>query len=62
MNIGETIKKIRDVKTMPELDELRGLTVDAMTSGGKEAFDRVQGEFRKSKNRLTRVPLKDRTW
>ena len=62
MNIDETISKIRAVSTMPELDELRPLTVDAMMSGGKEVFERVQGEFRKAKNRLKRIPLKDRTW
>jgi len=62
MNIDSAIQKIRSVKTMPELDELRGLTVEAMTSGGKEVFDKVQKEFRKSKNRLKRIPLKDRTW
>lgn len=62
MNIEETIAKIRGAATMPELDELRPLTVEAMMSGGKEVFDQVQGEFRKAKNRLKRVPLKDRTW
>lgn len=62
MNIEETIAKIRGVTTMPELDELRPLTLEAMMSGGKEVFDKVQGEFRKAKNRLKRVPLKDRTW
>ena len=47
---------------MPELDDLRGKTFEAMQSGGKEAFDLVQGEFRKAKNRLKRIPLSERDW
>lgn len=62
MNIEETIQKIRGVKTMPELDKLRGDTVEVMMSGGKEVFERVQDEFRKAKNRLKRIPLSQRTW
>lgn len=61
-NIDETINKIQNVKTMPELDELRKLTVDAMMSDGKDVFEKIQKEFIKSKNRLKRIPLKDRMW
>jgi len=62
MNIETMTTKIRNTKTMPELDALRTETAEAMTTGGKAAFDRVQREFRKAKNRLKRVPLRDRTW
>jgi len=62
MDIQNTIQKLRAVKTMPDLDLLRTETVQAMESGGQAEFDRVQGEFRKAKNRLKRIPLKDRTW
>ena len=62
MDIAVTINELRNVKTMPELDDLRGKTFEAMQSGGKEAFDLVQGEFRKAKNRLKRIPLSERYW
>ena len=63
MNETETtIQKIRNVQTIPELDELRGATVNVMMSGGREVFERVQKEFRKAKNRLQRIPLVKRTW
>lgn len=62
MNIEKTIQEIKDVKSMPELDALRTLTVEVMMSGGKEVFERVQKEFIRSKNKLKRIPLKDRTW
>lgn len=62
MRIDETIAAIRATKTMPQLDALRGETVEAMMSGGQEVFERVQGEFRKAKNRLKRIPLAQRTW
>ena len=56
------IVKLRATTTMPELDDLRTETVEAMQSGGKATFERVQNEFRKAKNSLKRIPLKDRTW
>lgn len=61
--MSEIIQKLRAVKTMPELDELRLETVKAMQSDGtRESFEQIQDEFRKAKNRLRRIPLKDRTW
>ena len=62
MDIAVTISKINQVKTMPELDALRGETVEAMQSGGKEAFELVQNAFRKKKNKLNRIPLSQRDW
>ena len=62
MTVDQTIDKIKTVTTMPELDALREQVAEVMMSGGKETFDRVQGAFRKSKNRLKRIPLCDRTW
>lgn len=63
MGNSELIEKLRNVKTMPELDALRLETVKAMQEDGtQETFERIQKEFRKAKNRLRRIPLKDRTW
>jgi hypothetical protein len=60
MNI---LEKLKGVKTMPELDALRIETVEAMESDGTlKTFEKVQTAFRKAKNRLRRIPLKDRTW
>ena len=59
----EIIKKLKQAKTMPELDELRIETVEAMSSDGtKETFYSIQKEFKKAKNRLKRIPLIERTW
>ena len=58
--------KLKAVKTMPELDAMRVEVVAAMTEAGKErgqdGFKEVQNAFIKAKNRLTRIPLRDRTW
>ena len=56
------ISKLKAVKTMRELDELRGETVKAMMDLGEERFKTVQKEFRKAKNRLRRIPLSQRNW
>lgn len=63
MTESELLTKLKDVQTMPDLDALRPDTVKAMQADGtKETFDRVQGAFRKAKNRLRRIPLSQRTW
>ena len=54
--------KLKHVKTMPELDALRGEVVAQMESGGRAEFEMAQKAFIKAKNRLKRIPLKDRTW
>jgi hypothetical protein len=57
------IEKLKTVKTMPELDALRTETAEAMMlDGTSETFKKVQTALIKAKNRLRRVPLKDRTW
>ena len=58
----EIVQKIREAKTMPELDALRLETVKAMKELGQEGFRSIQKEFIKAKNRLRRIPLKDRNW
>lgn len=58
----EIIKKLEEVKTMPELDVMRKEVAGAMIGHGEEVFHKVQNAFRKAKNRLKRVPLRDRTW
>jgi hypothetical protein len=66
MTESELFDKLRDVKTMPELDALRLDVVTVMTEagkrGGENAFKNVQNEFIRAKNRLQRIPLRDRTW
>ena len=55
--------KLKAVKTIPELDALRGEVVAAMKSDNtRETFEAVQKAFRKAKNRLLRIPIRDRTW
>ncbi len=56
----ELLESLRTVNTMPKLDALRKETLTAMMADDKETFDRVQGAFRKAKNRLQRVPLSER--
>ena len=59
----EILEKLLNVKTMPELDDLRIETVKAMESDGTlETFEKAQNAFRKAKNRLRRIPLAKRTW
>ena len=60
--IKNIVDKIRSTETMPELDDIREETYTAMVSGDQNTFELVQGEFRKAKNRLKRIPLRERTW
>ena len=57
----EIIQKIKEVKTMPELDALRIETVKVMQVNVPN-YRIIQKEFIKSKNRLLRIPLLKRTW
>jgi hypothetical protein len=52
-------KKLREVKTMPELDALRPEVLSVMNGGD---FNKAQKAFIKAKNRLKRIPLKYRNW
>jgi len=62
MDINKTIiNRLRETKTMPELDAMRRDVVSLMMEG-PVAFNGIQKEFIKAKNRLKRIPLKDRTW
>ena len=54
--------RLSSVNSMPELDVMRAEVVVAMQDAGEERFKEVQGWFIKAKNRLRRIPLKDRTW
>jgi len=56
------IEKIRVVKTMPELDALRIECFQEMQKVGQFGYKEIQEEFIKAKNRLLRVPRKERTW
>lgn len=58
----EFINKIKACNTMPQLDELRLELVVAGKEGGQSVFKQLQDEFRKKKNQLERVPLRNRTW
>jgi hypothetical protein len=59
------IQKLKAVKTMPELDALRIESVNEMQKAETEkkgSYREIQVAFIKAKNRLLRVPLKERTW
>ena len=58
----EILKKLSEVKTMPELDSMREEVAKAMIGHGEDVFHKVQDAFRKAKNRVKRIPLRDRTW
>lgn len=58
----EIIEKLQNVKTMPELDELRSETTKCMMEAGENGFRVIQKEFIKAKNRLLRIPLSQRNW
>ena len=60
MTEAELLENFRFADTMPKLDALRKETATAMMAGDKGTFDRVQGAFRKAKNRLQRVPWSER--
>ena len=66
MSESELLDALRNVKTMPELDDLRLETIKKMMEAGKRsgehAFKNIQTEFIRAKNRLQRIPLRDRTW
>lgn len=58
----DLIQKIESVKTMPELDALRIECARDMEDGDKEKFLATQKAFIKARNRLKRIPLRDRSW
>lgn len=59
----ELLARLASVATMPELDAMRLEIVQAMKADGtRETFDVLQPAFRRAKNRLQRVPLRERTW
>ena len=58
----ELEKRIKLCKTMPELDALRGEVVTMMHQLGKSRYKEIQNPFRKQKNKLLRIPLRERTW
>ena len=60
MTEHELLDALRSVDTMPKLDDLRKETAKLMMADDKATFDRVQGAFRKAKNRLNRVPYSER--
>jgi hypothetical protein len=60
MTEEELLAALKATETMPELDALRGETGRLMVSHGQDRFDMIQGAFRKAKNRIKRVPLRDR--
>lgn len=58
----DIFEKLKNVKTMPELDSLRLETVREMSARGQKGFREVRNAFIAAKNRLVRIPLKDRCW
>lgn len=61
--VFELLQRLKEVKTMPNLDAMRLECVRVgEASGSVEVARRIQKAFIKAKNRLQRVPLRDRTW
>lgn len=64
--MSDIFERLSAVKTMPELDALRKDVVAEMDAAAKargpEGFYEVQNAFIKAKNRLKRIPLRERTW
>lgn len=56
-------EKLDAVKTMPELDALRPEVAELLSgANSKEAFEKIQQAFIKKRNKLLRIPLKERSW
>jgi hypothetical protein len=55
-------EKIKNCKTMPELDDLRLEVCTCMSANRGVEFKQIQKAFIKKKNKLKRIPLKDRNW
>lgn len=61
MSVNALLDKIKAADTMPKLDDMRLELVQA----GKQSpddFRTLQDAFIKQKNKLQRVPLRDRAW
>jgi len=56
------MEKIKECKTMPEFDSLRIEVVKAMKAAGPSGYQVIQKAFIKQKNKLKRIPLRDRNW
>ena len=61
MDVDGAITSIRNTKSMPELDKLRIEVAGVMICHGEDNFKLIQSEFIKAKNRLKRIPLRERT-
>jgi len=58
----DIIEKLQKVKTMPDLDDMREEIAKEMIGHGEANFHKVQNALRAAKNRLDRIPLRDRSW
>lgn len=56
----QIINKIRQCKTMKELDALRLEVTKAMFANNNEHFYCIQKVFKRQKNKLLHIPLRDR--
>ena len=56
----ELVNKIKACKSMKELDSLRVEVVKEMKILGVSGYQVLQNIFRKQKNKLLKIPLKDR--
>lgn len=59
--MNELLQKIDGCITMPQLDSLR-LELVMVGKESVETFQTLQQAFIQKKNKLQRIPLKDRTW
>lgn len=62
----EIISKIKQCDTIPKLDSLRIEIANAMMNvnnvNNREEIEEIRKVFIKQKNKLKRIPLKDRKW
>lgn len=56
----ELVDKIKNCKSMQELDLLRLEVTQEMIRLGASGYQELQNIFRKQKNKLLRIPIKDR--
>jgi hypothetical protein len=63
MSAGDVMERLKTVKTMPELNAMRLDCVRAgEASGSVEVARQIQQAFIKAKNRLERIPWRERAW
>lgn len=58
--MSDLLQRLKTVSTLPKLDAMREEVARAMMGQELETFSTIQTAFIRAKNRLRRVPVKDR--